>query len=108
MPEEMKFEKALERLEEIVSQLESGDIALEEAIKRYEEGVKLSRVCLEKLSQAERKVEILTKALSGEIKKEPFDLDEDEETGALKKTRKKNSSPAKEAAGTEPEGTLFS
>ncbi|MBI4971221.1 MAG: exodeoxyribonuclease VII small subunit [Candidatus Omnitrophica bacterium] len=105
MAEELKFEKALERLEKIVSELEGGEISLEDAIKKYEEGVKLSRTCMEKLSQAERKVEILTKTLNGEIKKEAFDLDEDEVTGALKKTRKK--APGKSESETD-EGTLFS
>ncbi len=104
MAEELKFEKAMERLEKIVSELEGGEISLEDAIKRYEEGVKLSRLCMEKLSQAERKVEILTKALNGDVKKEAFDLDEDEDTGALKKTRKK----AQSKQESEDEGTLFS
>ncbi len=106
MAEELKFEKAMERLEKIVSELESGEISLEEAIKKYEEGVKLSRSCMEKLSQAERKVEILTKALNGELKKEPFDLEEDADTGALKKTRKK--SQPKNETEEDDEGTLFS
>ena len=43
--EEVKFEKALERLEKIVEELESGNIPLEEALKKYEEGVKLCRIC---------------------------------------------------------------
>lgn len=106
MAEELKFEKALERLEKIVSELEGGEISLEDAIKKYEEGVKLSRTCMEKLSQAERKVEILTKTLNGEVKKEAFDLDEDETTGALKKTRKKSAAKAED--DEDGEGTLFS
>jgi len=76
MKEELKFEKAIEKLESVVSDLEGGEIPLEEAIKKYEDGVKLSRLCLEKLNQAERKVEILTKTLSGEIAKEDFVLDD--------------------------------
>lgn len=103
MSEELKFEKAMERLEKIVSDLESGEISLEDALKKYEEGVKLSRLCMEKLSQAERKVEILTKALNGELKKEAFELEEDEDTGALKKTRKKS----QENSGSKQEETLF-
>ncbi len=102
MSGEVKFEKAIDQLESIVSQLESGDVSLEDAIKQYEEGVKLSRICTEKLTQAEKKVEILTKALNGKIETEDFDLEQDESTGALKKTRKKKSSKS-----DEDEGSLF-
>ena len=63
--EELKFEKALERLEKIVEDLESGNIPLEDALKKYEEGVKLCRICSQKLSQAETKIESLTKSLNG-------------------------------------------
>lgn len=78
MTEEPKFEKALERLEKIVEELETGNIPLEEALKKYEEGVKLSRVCSEKLAQAEKKIEILTKTLNGSLKREPFEFEEKE------------------------------
>lgn len=76
--EEPKFEKALERLEKIVEELESGNIPLEEALKKYEEGVRLSRTCSEKLSQAEKKIQILTKSLDGSFKREDFEFDEKE------------------------------
>lgn len=76
--EELKFEKALERLEKIVEELESGNIPLDEALKKYEEGVRLSRACSEKLTQAEKKIQILTKTLDGSVKREPFGLEEKE------------------------------
>ena len=76
MSEEIKFEKAMERLEKIVEDLENGNIPLEEALKKYEEGVKLSGVCQRRLSQAEKKIEILTRALDGSLQKEPFDFEE--------------------------------
>jgi exodeoxyribonuclease VII small subunit len=76
--EEIKFEKALERLEKIVEELEAGNIPLEEALKKYEEGVKLSRVCGEKLTQAEKKIQVLTKSLDGTLKRENFELEEKE------------------------------
>ena len=79
MSEELKFEKALERLEKIVEELESGNIPLEDALKKYEEGVKLSRACSEKLAQAEKKIEVLTKTLNGTLKREPFEFDEKKE-----------------------------
>ena len=78
MSEEIKFEKALERLEKIVEELESGDLPLEEALKRYEEGVKLSRTCSEKLSQVEKKIQVLTKTLDGSFKREDFEFEEKE------------------------------
>lgn len=110
MSEEIKFEKAMERLEKIVEDLENGNIPLEEALKKYEEGVKLSRVCQKRLSQAEKKIEILTRALDGGLQKEPFDVEETgEENGGAKpgkETRPKNQTASKENAGGE-EGLLF-
>ena len=55
--EEFSFEEALTRLEEIVEELESGQMTLEEALKRFEEGTRLQRLCLAKLQQAEAKIE---------------------------------------------------
>ena len=55
----MDFEKKLGRLEEIVQKMEKGDLALEESLKLFEEGVKLSRECHSRLSEAEAKVKIL-------------------------------------------------
>lgn len=74
MTEELKFEKAMERLEKIVEDLESGNLSLEDALKRYEEGVRLSRACQKKLDESEKKIEILTRSLDGSLKPEPFDL----------------------------------
>lgn len=73
MTAEMKFEDALKRLEKIVADLESGDLSLDDSLKRYEEGVKLSQFCSKKLETARRKVEILVKAGSGKLEAKPFD-----------------------------------
>jgi len=54
-----KFEDALEKLEDIVRKMESGDMPLEEALKSFEEGIKLIRFCSLKLEETERRVEIL-------------------------------------------------
>ncbi len=70
------FEKALKRLEEIVNKLESGDLPLDESLKIFEEGVKLSRFCTKKLDEAERKVEVLLKNKEGKFTTKPF-LEED-------------------------------
>lgn len=77
LSEEPKFEKALEKLEKIVEELEEGNISLEDALKKYEEGVKLSRGLNEKLSQAEKKIQILTKTLDGS-KREDFEFEDKE------------------------------
>ncbi len=55
----MDFEKKLNRLEEIVAKMEGGDIPLEDSLKLFEEGVKLSRTCQTELDEAEQKVELL-------------------------------------------------
>jgi exodeoxyribonuclease VII small subunit len=55
----MEFEKKLSRLEEIVTKMESGELSLEDSLKSFEEGVKLSRECNLQLSQAEQKVKLL-------------------------------------------------
>jgi exodeoxyribonuclease VII small subunit len=72
MPKE-KFEDALNKLEKIVSKLEEGDIPLEESLKLFEEGIRLSRFCNQKLDEAEKKVEILSKDKDGMLKARPFD-----------------------------------
>ncbi len=69
---EKKFEDALARLEEIVKELESGDLPLEQSLKMFEEGIKLSRICNKRLEDAERRVEILLKDKSGTIVAQPF------------------------------------
>ena len=54
-----KFETALKSLEEIVRELEAGELSLEESLKKFEEGIKLSRFCANKLDEIEKKVSIL-------------------------------------------------
>ena len=72
MPKE-KFEEALNKLEKIVSELEEGDLPLEESLKLFEEGIRLSRFCNQKLDEAEKKVEILSRGKDGILKARPFD-----------------------------------
>jgi exodeoxyribonuclease VII small subunit len=66
-----KFEDNLSRLEEIVRKMESGDLSLEDSLKAFEEGIKLSRLCTKKLDETERRVEVLLKQ-EGELTTEPF------------------------------------
>ena len=73
--EELPFEKALERLEEVVQSLENGDLSLDQAIDHYRLGMQLAKVCREKLTAAEQKVE---KVLADEkaIDFEAFDVED--------------------------------
>ena len=77
--DKLKFEDALERLEKIVSQLEEGELALDESLKIFEEGIKLSRLCSSKLEEAEKKIEILMKSKEGQLEKKPFPAGTDKE-----------------------------
>lgn len=69
----LSFEKSLEKLEGIVKKLESGELSLEDSIKAFEEGVRLSQNCGKKLDEAEKKVEILLTSQDGETSRQPFD-----------------------------------
>lgn len=69
---EFSFEEDLERLEAIVTALEEGGLSLDEALKKFEEGMKLTLRCERTLTEAERKIEILTKNQAGELEPEPF------------------------------------
>ena len=66
------FEKDLKRLEDIVAKMEEGDVPLDDSMKLFEEGVKLSRLCSERLDKAEKKVEIITADKNGNITTRPF------------------------------------
>ena len=70
---EMKFEEVLKKLEKIVVDLEKGDLSLDDALARYEEGIKLSRVCEKKLEAAKKKVEVLVNSEDGSSELKPFD-----------------------------------
>jgi exodeoxyribonuclease VII small subunit len=75
------FEKALMQLEKIVAELEAGDLPLEKALKKFEEGVAFSRFCSEKLDESERKIALLLKDPDGTLKERCIDsLSNDENT----------------------------
>jgi len=69
--DEIGFEQAMEQLETIVAKLESGDVPLEQAIELFQEGMRLSRICSQKLESVERKIEILLEE-DGQTVKKPF------------------------------------
>ena len=83
---EMEFEVALKKLEHIVQDLETGDMSLEQALKQYEEGVRMADVCSKRLTEAEKKVEVLMKTSSGKLKTAPFE-GEPEDPGKSKKKK---------------------
>lgn len=70
------FEDQLKSLEGIVGKLERGDLALEEAITLFESGISLSNACKQELEAAEGKVQVLLRQKNGELKPEPFGLEE--------------------------------
>ena len=86
MAEAPKFEEGLAGLEKLVDELENGELGLDEALKRFEKGVKLSAQLQAALESAQRKVEKLAHGADGEAKLEPFD---DEEDGDAAPTAKK-------------------
>ncbi|MBD3379044.1 MAG: exodeoxyribonuclease VII small subunit [Candidatus Omnitrophica bacterium] len=69
---ETSFEKALENLERTVDELEAGELSLDDSLKKYEEGVKLARMCQEKLEKAKKRIEKLVKD-DGKFSTEPLD-----------------------------------
>ena len=81
------FEKALSELEEIAIRLEDGELGLDDSIKEFEKGIKLARICHEKLEEAERKIEILQKGDSSKkvksrkvaVKSDTGEIEDDEE-----------------------------
>ncbi|MDM8526542.1 exodeoxyribonuclease VII small subunit [Desulfococcaceae bacterium HSG8] len=74
MPRQTKqsFEKAIKKLEDIVQELETEDLPLEKAMKKFEEGMQLSKFCSDKLDETERKITILLQNQDGTISESPF------------------------------------
>jgi len=74
----LKFEQAIARLEEIVNDLEKGDLPLDESLKLFEEGVRLSKSCLKMLDEAQKKVEVLVRDKDGKKRSRSFRMEEAE------------------------------
>lgn len=85
---EIKFEEALKKLEKIVSDLEAGEMPLDESLAKYEEGIRLSKVCSRQLEAAKSKVELLMKA-GGKFELSPFEESGKEEKAKAKLKRAK-------------------
>jgi exodeoxyribonuclease VII small subunit len=76
-PKPKTFESSLEELERIVRDLEQGDLSLEKSLELFEQGVKLSRDCQERLNEAERRIEILMRDNQGRATIRPFEVESD-------------------------------
>jgi exodeoxyribonuclease VII small subunit len=72
------FEQSLKQLEQIVRELESGDLPLELALKKFEEGMDLSKFCSQKLEESERRITQLMQNSSGAVVEKPFPAPDDE------------------------------
>ena len=70
---EIKFEETIKKLEKIVEDLEKGDLSLDEALKKYQEGIELARLCAQRLDNAKKKIDILVKNKKGELELKPLD-----------------------------------
>tara|TARA_B100000686_G_C16234014_1_gene686315 strand:- start:117 stop:371 length:255 start_codon:yes stop_codon:yes gene_type:complete len=75
--DDLKFEKAMKRLETIVEELEKGEMDIDKSLEYFEEGVRMSRHCSRKLKEAEQRIEKLTRNEKGELEAELFQTEED-------------------------------
>lgn len=73
------FEKSFQQLEKIVQRLEGEELSLDESLKLFEEGIQLSRFCHQKLSDVEKRIELILSNAKGDPVTEPFETDGDEE-----------------------------
>jgi exodeoxyribonuclease VII small subunit len=79
-----EFEKAFQQLEKIVQQLESENLSLDESLTLFEEGIRLSRFCNQKLEEVEKKIELILADAKGQPVLEPFEpADDDDEGGGI-------------------------
>ena len=87
---EISFESAMERLEQIVEEMESGKMLLEDLLVRYEEGMKLVKVCQERLAHAEQKIQIITRDHAGKTTVKDFASSEPPIASAVADSMKEN------------------
>ena len=76
MPAKKTFEKSMEQLETIIKELEGGDLPLEKAIERFEEGIKLSKFCSDKLDETEKRISVLMQEIDGRLQEVPYEADD--------------------------------
>jgi exodeoxyribonuclease VII small subunit len=76
-----KFEDALEELEKVVERLESGELSLDDSLAAFEDGVRLVKFCNQKLTEVEKKIELLVKDKDGKLQLKPLEDEEEESEG---------------------------
>jgi exodeoxyribonuclease VII small subunit len=76
-----EFEKAFQQLEMIVKRLESEEMPLDESLQLFEEGIRLSRFCNQKLEEVEKKIELILSDAKGQPRVEPFESEEEDDLG---------------------------
>lgn len=74
-----RFEDNFKKLETIVHKLEDGDLPLEESMKLFEEGMRLSKICSQRLTDVQKRVDLLLKSEDGQLKTEPFSFEDSQE-----------------------------
>jgi exodeoxyribonuclease VII small subunit len=88
MEKKINFEQALDQLEKLVSELERGDVSLENSLKNYERGVKLANFCQKEIENVKQKVEMLVKKSDGSLALEDFEENEQQENVVTTKKEK--------------------
>ena len=99
---EPTFESALERLEQIVGEMEGDKLVLEDLLARYEEGTRLVKVCQQRLDSAERRIELIARGAGGEAELSEFDPSSAAAAAAPAKTLP-SAAPRRSAPSTSPE-----
>lgn len=74
---EQTYEDSMKELEQVVKELESGELSLDESIKKFEKGMELSKHCSSLLEDAEKKITLLIERENGEIVEEPFEIEKE-------------------------------
>lgn len=107
---DISFEKALEALESVVDKMEEGELSLEDSLKKYEEGVKLSKVCLKHLTEAEKKIELLKENADGNLETEDFsdNIDDEDSSSPRRSTSRKPAKKTSKNDNDTKEEDLFS
>lgn len=104
---EQKFEDAIKKLENIVDDLESGELNLDDAIKKYEEGMKLSGFCYTKLQEIQKKVELLIRDASGKLSTKEFNKTAIDTNGASGEKQSQKQKPQAKKKRPKGEELLF-
>ncbi len=104
---EKSFEAALKRLEEIVSEMEAGELSLDAMLKKFQEGMRLAQFCSRKLEEAEKKIEVLVKKEDGNFETRPFSSEEASLTGEEEEDLSLEEEEEPQEEGDEKEEPLF-